>query len=147
MTASPVTGWAMTPLRVLEGRVLPAYIEPEELATLGDFAILDGWVRDALDKGRQSRDVVFVVMPLAGAQAGVVHYLSLVYSPARRKVVEELRLQATPLGPCALVIHRVDEHHTLWGFAGREPDGSLWVLLHGIPLLDSANDISMFNPT
>jgi len=130
--ADPLRTWAI-PLSVLRGVLHPPPIEPEDLADAGDFLIVQGYLRPSLDAIGRGQQVVLQVEPLQGELAGLPFLLVLAALELRVQVVDLVRRTSGPIGPCVLVRRYLSPRSGIWSLCGREPDGSLWDPLGGLP--------------
>lgn len=106
------------------------HIDPAELERAGAFWIDNYTARASLVPEFQGW-LYFGIVLLDGDLAGIEHCLTLPATSSRRRF--GLILQHEQLvGPCTLYRYRVNIERTVWVFAEKQADGTLWHELAGL---------------
>lgn len=120
------------PLSALREYQIRPHRSPERVAELGDFYIVDAWLRPSLTQGHAGgMQACYLVDFTTGDDLRSCLFV-LEWSPLREKVVELIVRGGSPVGACRLISKPLYESLNLWVIVGVEDDGTLFDPLQAI---------------
>lgn len=112
------------PLSALHSYTITPHRSPDEVTARGDFYIVDGWLRESLQRGHSGMEVCYLIHFIDGDDQRA--RFALTWSPLREQVVELLLRCGSLVGPCRLIRKPLYEGLDIWVIVGVEADGNLY---------------------